>query len=396
MRKKYALNILFVNNTARFDAGGAERILYDILRVMSKGRHRLMLAVPREDDSNINEFKKYVREIHVLAKFDPGSRDMGRRFFHTALCLITLTLQVAWLLFAKQIDVLYANSIYALYFSALPAWVSKTPLIYHEHNLVSLRNKSIWSIFFAPLLRFVDKTVAITDAVRSELLQSGMDQSKIIVVHNWVSDAYEKNRSSSTLWPSPWMSDDHYLIGQIANLHRWKGHDTVVRALPCVLRHIPNLKFVVFGKLSDYEYLLQLTELAKDLGVEHYVEFAGFRHDMHDILPRLDCLVVASRKEPFGLVLVEAMLAGVPVVAANAGGVPEIIEDGVTGLLFPPDDTEALAERLKSIASDSELRNGLVREAKKSVLERFSMLNQVAKIANIIQEVGCLESERCA
>jgi glycosyltransferase involved in cell wall biosynthesis len=102
-------------------------------------------------------------------------------------------------------------------------------------------------------------------------------------------------------------------------------------------------------------------------------------------LDTFDCLVLASRAEPFGLVLLEAMRAGLPVVASNAGGVPEIITHGMNGLLFEPEDFEGLANALARIALDPETASRLRRKGKQAIVDRFSFDAQIAGIQNVFE-----------
>jgi len=379
---------LFVSHTARFDAGGAEKVLYDILRGMQSVKHRRFLCVPLERKSDLDQFGEYVQQIFSLSKFNPGSRETGRNIF-TAICSVFFNnLRLVRIVKDNCIDVLYVNTIYALYFSVLAGLITRVKIVYHEHGLVSLRERSLWNMIFGGLVRRVDRIVAITAAVRNELVASGADPERITVVHNWVSGprfSSVAGSSPASAWRRP---EGRYVVAQIANLLRWKGHETVIRALPKIRLSVPNVHLVVFGRLSDQQYLDDLKALAMELGVDPCVEFAGFRDDMERILPRLDCVVLASEAEPFGLVLIEAMVAGVPVVASSGGGVPEIVEHGVNGLLFSPGDSDGLADGVIALALDPGLRSGFVRLGKEIALARFSMQGQVGRIVRIIEEVA--------
>jgi L-malate glycosyltransferase len=123
-----------------------------------------------------------------------------------------------------------------------------------------------------------------------------------------------------------------------------------------------------------------------DLNLSDCVEFGGYRTDLPLLLPSFDCLVVASRGEPFGLVLLEAMRAGVPVVASNAGGVPEIVSDGINGLLFKSGDAEDLAGALQRVAEDSALAGRLCEEGRRAIRTRFSFENQVGSMQDLFEK----------
>jgi glycosyltransferase involved in cell wall biosynthesis len=145
------------------------------------------------------------------------------------------------------------------------------------------------------------------------------------------------------------------MVGRIAP---WKGQDLFLRAFArAFARGEEQARIVGSALFGEESYGASLHRLVSDLGLAGRVDFAGFHEDVYAQLARLDVLVHASRiPEPLGQVVQEGMRAGLPVVAAAAGGPVELIADGRTGLLYPPGDVGALAERLERLASDPDLR----------------------------------------
>lgn len=138
------------------------------------------------------------------------------------------------------------------------------------------------------------------------------------------------------------------LIGIVGRLQRWKGMHTVIEAMPGVRATHPDAQLVIVGGAHDTEprYADELRVLAAMRGVGHAVTFAGFQADVPRWMQAMDILVHASDREPFGLVVVEAMALGKPVIAGSEGGPADIITDGVHGLLTPFDDAPALARAI--------------------------------------------------
>jgi glycosyltransferase involved in cell wall biosynthesis len=161
-------------------------------------------------------------------------------------------------------------------------------------------------------------------------------------------------------------------VGIIGRIAAWKGQD---RFLSAFARAFPdgNEEAIVIGDAlfeADQGYAASLSGLARKLGVADRVEFRGFREDIAAELARLDILVHASvTPEPFGQVVVEGMAAGVPVVAADAGGPAEIITDGVDGALYPIGDIDALAGTMRSLATNPSLRDRLGRGGQARAME---------------------------
>jgi glycosyltransferase involved in cell wall biosynthesis len=154
------------------------------------------------------------------------------------------------------------------------------------------------------------------------------------------------------------VTDSERLVGFVARLDPWKGADVFVRAAAEVSRARKNTKFLVCGgELPGYEpYAKDLRQLAQDLGIEDRVLFTEWKYrldDIPEVMAALEVLVHTSiRPEPFGLVLVEAMATSKPVVAADDGGVREVVEPGATALLARPGDHQGVAAAVLEILSD--------------------------------------------
>ena len=161
---------------------------------------------------------------------------------------------------------------------------------------------------------------------------------------------------------------DALTVGIVGRISPWKGQDVFLRAFALAFPDSGARARIVGGALFGEEaYGETLMALADELGIAERVDFTGHVDDVAAELAGLDIAVHASTiPEPFGQVVVEAMAAGVPVVATNAGGPAEVVSDGVDGLLFPMGDVEGLAERLTRLARDGELRRRLVDGGRKT------------------------------
>ena len=146
------------------------------------------------------------------------------------------------------------------------------------------------------------------------------------------------------------------LIGIVGRLQRWKGMHTVIAAMPAVLKAHADAHLVIVGGVHDTEpaYGDELRAIAAALGVTGAVTFAGFQSDVPRWMQAMDVVVHASDREPFGIVVVEAMALGKPVIAGAAGGPSEMIADGVHGLLVPFEDTAAIVRAVDRFLGDPE------------------------------------------
>jgi glycosyltransferase involved in cell wall biosynthesis len=170
------------------------------------------------------------------------------------------------------------------------------------------------------------------------------------------------------------------VIGAVGRLAPEKGYDLAIRAL----RDVPDATLVLVGDGSERE---RLGALAADLGVANRVELAGWSEEPRRYLPGFDAFVLPSRQEGFPLAVVEAMLASVPVVAADVGSVGEAVLDGETGYLVPVEDPAALAERLRHLLSDRELAQRLGRSGRERARAHFTAEAMARSFERLYREI---------
>lgn len=169
-------------------------------------------------------------------------------------------------------------------------------------------------------------------------------------------------------------------VAMVANLRPEKGQDVLIDAVPEVLRRFPDARFDLIGDGSERA---ALERRARERGVADAVSFLGHREDVAALLAASDIFVLPSRSEAFPNALLEAMAAGIPVVASAVGGVTEIVEDERNGLLVPPGDAGALARQICRLMDDSALATTLADNARTLVQTRFSFDRMVAAIDDI-------------
>jgi len=156
-----------------------------------------------------------------------------------------------------------------------------------------------------------------------------------------------------------------------------------------VINRVPKAHFVVAGRASGVEsqqFQNRLLQSIKNRGLEGRFHFLGFRSDIPSIMKSLDILVMPSWKEPFGRVVVEGQAAGCPVIGTNAGGIPEIIQDGVNGLLIPPKDPSSLAQAIIRLSLDATLRDRLGQAGLRSA-QRFDVRQHVELIQKLYDAI---------
>jgi glycosyltransferase involved in cell wall biosynthesis len=174
------------------------------------------------------------------------------------------------------------------------------------------------------------------------------------------------------------------IIGAIARLSAVKGLDVVLKALPPLLAQFPRLQVLLVG---DGPARPDLIRLAYSLCIAEHVVLCHPVEDARLALAAMELFLAPSVREGFGLAIVEAMAAGIPVVATTSGGPAEMIEDGENGILIPPGDPEGLAEVIRDLLSDPDRRRRIAQAGRERAKERFDMKRVVEEVEAVYARV---------
>ncbi len=231
------------------------------------------------------------------------------------------------------------------------------------------------------------RTLALTELERRDLIELGIArEDRTLVVPNGLPDVWldplpvDRARAREDLG----LETDGPWIGVVGRLAREKGHDLVFDAFGCAVSDRPNLRMLVAG---DGPERAALESKAARLGLASRVRFLGSVADVRGVYAALDLLVQGSHYEAFGLVLLEAMACGCPVIATRVGGVPEVVEDGVTGTLTPAGDPGKLAAAmLQALAHPGHTRS-MAAAARTRVESRFTLSHTVDLLESVYQDV---------
>lgn len=231
-----------------------------------------------------------------------------------------------------------------------------------------------------------NRVIAVSEVVRRFLrTNSFVPRSRIEVIPNFICPsrfATIPPETRATLRASFGIQDSTPLIGFVGNLHRRKGWQDLVRVFSRVLNTEPRARLLVVGDRSGRwaSYCSALERTAIELGVAQHVIWAGQRLDIPEVLATLDLFVSPSLREGFGLSVLEAMAAGLPVVAAAVGGLPELVCDGETGILVPLGDDDAMLRAIVTLIRDTDRRKELGEAGRRRAGKYFSADLQVPRI----------------
>ena len=210
------------------------------------------------------------------------------------------------------------------------------------------------------IFREVDLFIAISRFIHDNTLQAyKVPESRVLCIHNGVEPDFlgTKPGGKETLREELGIPEEAFVFGQVANYGTGKCPDVFLKGAKRLLHQQTQALPVFFLLAGDgpLDYRRELESLAKHLGVSPYVRFLDYQENLRRLYDSINCVVLCSRAEPFGNVLLEAMSLKKPIIAARSGGPPEIVEEGVTGLLFDPFDVEALAKAMRRLLEEEGL-----------------------------------------
>lgn len=377
------------------DSGGL-RILHVITRLVVGGAQENTLL-------SIRGLQKLGHRVELAAGPETGPEGLLRVPedipFHTIPSLVReirpiADLRALWDLYRlmrRGYDVVHTHTSKAGVLGRIAARWAGVPLIVHtpHGHVYHGYGGKLRSRFFVWVERvltpWTDALVALTDSERQEHLQAGVGLPR---QWNVIPSGVEVDRYRQ---PTPLrrgevgVPEQAFLIGCVARLVPVKGIEDAIEATAQLRELEPPVHLVLVG---DGPQRQALEELAEGLGVRDRVHFLGLRRDVPYLLPLLDLLVLPSRNEGMGRVIVEAQAAGLPVVATRVGGIPDLVADGRTGLLVPPGDPAALAAAVRSLHGDRETFLRMKDATQGRVAGHFSAEAMVAALDRLYREVG--------
>lgn len=230
----------------------------------------------------------------------------------------------------------------------------------------------------------MDHLIAVSTSIVRKIEDEGRHGAPVSLIYNGIDLArYDQMVPCCTLREEYGLPPEGPLVGVVARLEQEKGHPTLIDAWPAILASFPDATLLMIGEGSRLD---ALTAQVRDLGLERSVIFTGRRDDVPEVTKSLDVAVLPSYREAQGLTILEAMALSRPVVASNVGGIPEMIEDGRTGLLVPPHDSTALADAILRLLRDHPLADTLARAGHDMVHDRFCVELMVRSVEAIYDE----------
>lgn len=271
---------------------------------------------------------------------------------------------------ARRYDVVHTHLSTSTVNGCLAARLSRVPCVATVHGLSGKLS------YLA-----ADHLIAVSADVRRHMTAQGLHESRISIVHNGVDPAPPAPGAREAAREALGLPARGPVVGTTARLTALKGVDTALQAVARLRDDFPDLRYVVFG---DGEMEEELRALAASLEIGENVVFAGYRTDLTRLLAALDAFLFPTLREAMGIALIEAMAAGVPVVATRVGGIPEVVAEG-TGLLVAPSDPVGMAEAVGRVLREPDLAGRMVEAAWERVRTEYSSSRMAARTLAVYQ-----------
>jgi glycosyltransferase involved in cell wall biosynthesis len=365
------LKVLFIINPER--GAGAELSLLEVAKCLDRSRYEVILGllknVPYEAAIVPQDFRKIRFSLSDLK----------------GIFMVKFLLRLLWVLLRNDIPIMHVNSYGIGNWARLGAVMMGVPIIIdHWRGLQRINPKRKFICQF--LGRFTDVSLTISRSVRDHIAQQCQLPLTLFRI-NYVGidcEYYQSGRPREAVRRELGLPLDLPVVGIVARLDHWgKGHQELFPALAMVRRYYRVHALVVGGGRIQEE----VQRKAEELGLADIVHFFGMRRDIPDLLAAMDIFTIPSHSEGLCRALLEAMAAGLPVIASEVGGMPEVVRHEENGLLIPARDPEALGQAMLRLLADPEWAKALGDKAKAHVREHFSKDRMAKEINEIYDEL---------
>ncbi len=307
------------------------------------------------------------------------------RLMPNAWTALRLSLKLRRALQRTGAQLVHTNSLKTHFIGGLAARLGRLPLIWHVRDLLAEDEGYHLLRRAARLLR--PQVIAISEAVAEQF--AGLPAEVTVIPNGIPLDKFCPGSPSPPLRSELGLTADDHVLLVVSRLTPWKGHFTLLEAVARLVERWPRLKLVVVGEVAFWEadYEQQLKQRAAELGLTEQVIWTGFRSDVPELLRLCDIFVLPSVGEPFGRVIIEAMATARPVVAIESGGVPEVVVDGQTGLLVPPEDAQSLAGAIQTLLADGQRAQQMGAEGRARAHQLFSADRVARQVQELYQRI---------
>lgn len=378
-----AKKILFCELYDDGTVGGSHSVLYNIVTNLDKNKIYPILAFPKKN-LYFDLYKNLGITVSLLPHFPPSTFPLVflRKAYNWFKLNMVKEKYLRKMFVELGIDMVVINN--TIYTAAPFIKASKKlgiPIVIHERGINTYSKKEI------ALSKYISVSLPVSDTVKQALINQHVRSQSIIRHYDGVDeDKIRPSKSKTIVKIELGIPGQSRLIGLIGNVKSWKGQEYFVKAMVNLCKKYDNVYGIMVGawKDEDLEFKKILDRIIGGANLQKRIFFTGYRSDVPDLLSALDIFVHASTKpEPFGMVVIEAMAAKVPVIATNFGGPIESLDKGKCGILVPPKNHLAIAEACEQYLVNRMFREQMINLAYKRYKKNFILKDSVNRLSNI-------------
>lgn len=385
------IKLMFVSHSA--DLGGAEKVLLDVITNLSNA-FEACLVVPRKGLLTEKAHQAGIPTFIVAYRYWLVSKPFTLKYFLYVMMDLVAAIKIKALIRKLDVDIVYTNTSTVIV-GAIASKLSKKPHVWHIHESIGRRNGEFQNFFFSN--KFVFKIInnlsvfiiTTSDAVKKQFPSGCLD--KVFTVYpGFNTGSYAiKDKDNDEIKKKYGIGVGLKVISLVGAISERKGQRETILAMSLVLKKNLNCVLIISGKCSESQkrYGETLSSIIQQHGLQKAVIFTGFKEDISEIYTMTDILIVPSETEPFGRVVVEAMLFGLPVIANKVGGIPEIIKNGINGVLINSRQPQDIADAIIGLLGSPDNVRDYAREGKRLAEERFGMDKMIAGIERVIRKI---------
>ncbi len=368
MNRNNKRKINVVHLVEELTIGGLEKILTTIVLYLNKEKYNVSVWCLREGGFFADELIKEGIDVKVL---------------HISTSRNPLNIYKLYkLLKNRKFDVIHTHAYSAGTIGRISAFLAGVPVIIsHNQNVYGHYNK--YYHFMEWLLSHVtDSIICVSDMVKKFTNETqGIDTKRLVTIYNGIENIRSvSGEKTSDLKKELGIPVNNSVIGTVAQFSGKKGLGYLIKSASILLKHRKDVNFLLVGDGTTKD---ELKYLCHNLKIENNVVFAGERSDIPEMLSLIDIFVLPSITEGLPLALLEAMACGKPVVATSVGGVPEIVKNGLNGILVQPKDPEALHGAMKELLNNADMREKMGHEGRMICEKGFSSRVMVDRIEDL-------------
>ncbi len=353
--------------------GGAERVVLDLAEAINDLKFKVVIGAFVNFHFRKNQFIERLKEKAISHEVFWLKRTID---FENIFKLIKFISR-------EKINIIHTHGYRSDIIGLIAAKANRLPIVSTLHGWVNIDPRlRFYGHCDRFALRFFDRILPVSDQIKDDLAALRFKPHKISRLHNSVDIHLDHKLKKGGA--THFKSSDDFLIGIIGRLSPEKNVAGFLEAARLLLPKFRKVKFLIVGDGPERQ---NLEKTAASQNLTGRIQFCGFVNDMEPIYQSLDLLVISSKTEGIPLVVLEAMKHAIPVVSTRVGGIPEIIEDGIDGMIVEPNDPRAIAAAIEILLKDTDRYREISRNAQAKIASAFNRSNWIGNIEHIYHEL---------